>query len=271
MDDALQEPSFGLLCRGPDLFKDFVALEKLAAVEQLNTFAEQNLRRALHAKLTSLLRDTALGPDRRQADPLMFLNSERKNLEQSRREEGRLPPGQSLTLKWPVLHEGPVPSFDPDTWTFEVRGLVENPIRLGWREFKALPRQRTKADFHCVTSWSKFDNEWEGVPFSVIAEMAGIKPEARFVMVHGENGYSTNLPLEDLIREDVLFADWHAPEPLSADHGAPLRLVVPHLYGWKSAKWVRNLDFMERDRAGFWEQVGYHMYGDAFREERYRG
>ena len=201
----------------------------------------------------------------------MFLNSDRKNLEQSRREEGRLPPGQSLTLKWPVLHEGPVPSFDPDTWTLKARGLVENPIRLGWQEFKTLPRKRTKADFHCVTSWSKFDNEWEGVPFSVIAEMAGPKPEARFVMVHGENGYSTNLPLEDLMRKDVLFADWHAPEPFSADHGAPLRLVVPHLYGWKSAKWVRNLDFMERDRAGFWEQVGYHMYGDPFREERYRG
>ena len=201
----------------------------------------------------------------------MFLHSERKKLELSKREEGRLPPGQYLTLKWPVLHEGSVPAFDPATWALEARGLVGTALRLNWEEFKLLPRKRVKADFHCVTSWSKFDNEWEGVPFSVIADMVRPQPEAKFVMIRSENGYTTNVPLEDLMREDVLFADWHAPEPLTADHGAPLRLVVPHLYAWKSAKWVRNLDFMARDRAGFWEQVGYHMYGNPFREERYRG
>lgn len=201
----------------------------------------------------------------------MLFNRERKNLEQERREEGRLPPGQSLTLKWPVLHEGRVPSFDPARWDLEARGLVENPFRISWDEFKALPRKRITSDFHCVTAWSKFDNEWEGVPFRVIAEKARPKPEARYVMVHGEGGYTTNVPLEDLMRDNVLLADWHAPEPLTAEHGAPLRLVVPHLYAWKSAKWLRGFDFLESDRPGYWEKVGYHMYADPFLEQRYRG
>jgi DMSO/TMAO reductase YedYZ molybdopterin-dependent catalytic subunit len=199
----------------------------------------------------------------------VFFSNERKKQQQTLREAGRLPPGQSLTLKWPVLHEGGIPSFDPAKWDLTVRGLVENPLRLTWQEFKALPRARVKADFHCVTSWSKFDNEWEGVLFRVIAERAKPTPEARFVMVHGEGGYTTNVPLADLMRDDVLLADTHAPEPLTADHGAPLRLVVPHLYAWKSAKWLRGFEFIAQDRAGFWEQVGYHMYGDPFREQRY--
>ena len=170
-----------------------------------------------------------------------------------------------------MLHAGSVPSFDPARWDFEVRGLVENPFRLSWDEFQALPRKKVQADFHCVTSWSKFDNEWEGVPFSVIAEQARPKPEARFVMVLAENNYTANVPLEDLMGDNVLLADRHAPEPLDAVHGAPLRLVVPHLYAWKSAKWVRGLDFMAEDRPGYWEGFGYHMYGDPFREERFRG
>jgi DMSO/TMAO reductase YedYZ molybdopterin-dependent catalytic subunit len=200
----------------------------------------------------------------------VLFSNERKKQQQTLRDAGRLPPGQSLTLKWPVLHEGAVPSFDPAKWDLTVRGLVENPLRLTWQEFKALPRTRVQSDFHCVTSWSKFDNEWEGVLFRVIAERAKPTPEARFVMVHGEGGYTTNVPLADLMRDDVLLADTHAPEPLTADHGAPLRLVVPHLYAWKSAKWLRGFEFMAGDRAGFWEQVGYHMYGDPFREQRYR-
>jgi DMSO/TMAO reductase YedYZ molybdopterin-dependent catalytic subunit len=122
-----------------------------------------------------------------------------------------------------------------------------------------------------VTTWSKFDNEWEGVPFRVIAEKAKVKPEARFVMVRGDVGYTTHVPLADLMHENVLLADWHAPEPLTAEHGAPLRLVVPHLYAWKSAKWLRGFDFLESDRPGFWEKVGYHMYGDPFLEQRYGG
>jgi DMSO/TMAO reductase YedYZ molybdopterin-dependent catalytic subunit len=201
----------------------------------------------------------------------MVFHNERKKLEQARRDDGRLPPGQSLTLKWPVLHEGAIPAFDPAKWSFRVSGLVENPLELSWDDFQALPRKRVQADFHCVTTWSKFDNEWEGVPFRVIAEKARPKAEAEFVLVRADGGYTTNVPLEDLMREDVLFADWHAPEPLTPEHGAPLRLVVPHLYAWKSAKWVNGLDFIAQDRAGFWEQVGYHMYGDPFKEQRYRG
>jgi DMSO/TMAO reductase YedYZ molybdopterin-dependent catalytic subunit len=195
---------------------------------------------------------------------------DRKTEEEARRQDGRLPPGQSLTQKWPVLHEGSVPTFNPARWDLQVRGLVDTPFTLSWAEFKALPRQRITADFHCVTTWSKFDNEWEGVPFSVIADKAGIQPEAKFVVIRGEGGYTTNAPLEDLLRDDVLLADWHAPEPLTADHGAPVRLVVPHLYAWKSAKWLRGFDFVDSDRPGFWEKVGYHMYGDPFREQRYR-
>lgn len=195
---------------------------------------------------------------------------DRKAQEEARRADGRLPPGQTLTLKWPVLHEGRIPRFDPETWRLNVRGLVERPFQLTWDEFQQLPRRSIRADFHCVTTWSKFDNEWEGVPFTVIAEKAGVLPEARFVMVLAEGGYTTNVPLADLMRADVLLADRHAPEPLTADHGAPLRLVVPHLYAWKSAKWLRGFDFLAEDRAGYWEGVGYHMYGDPFREQRYR-
>ena len=201
----------------------------------------------------------------------MLFNTERKQLEEQRRQDGRLPPGQSLTLKWPVLHEGPIPAFDPARWDFTVRGLVDNAFTLNWDEFQGLPRKTVQADFHCVTTWSKFDNLWEGVAFRAIAERAQPKPEARFVMVQAEGGYTTNVPLDDLMRDDVLFADKHEPEPLTAEHGAPLRLVVPHLYAWKSAKWVRGLDFVAEDRPGFWEQVGYHMYGDPFEEQRYRG
>ena len=196
--------------------------------------------------------------------------NDRKRQEAALRQEGRLPPGQYLTLKWPVLHEGPVPEFDAASWNLEVRGLVDHPCRLSWDEFKALPRKRIKADFHCVTSWSKVDNEWEGVPFAVIAERAQPKPDTHFVMLHAENGYTTNVPLEDLMRNDVLLADWHIPEPLTPEHGAPMSLVVPHLYSWKSAKWLRGLEFVDRDRAGYWEQVGYQMYGDPFKEQRYQ-
>lgn len=201
----------------------------------------------------------------------MIFNENRKQLERERRDEGRLPPGQALTVKWPVLHEGAIPVFDATAWDLEVRGLVDNSFTLNWEEFQALPRKSVRADFHCVTSWSKFDNEWEGVEFRLLAEKACPKPQVKFVMVHAEGGYTTNAPLEDLLRDDVLLADRHAPEPLTAEHGAPLRLVVPHLYAWKSAKWVRAIEFLESDRAGYWESVGYSMYGDPFREQRYRG
>ena len=196
--------------------------------------------------------------------------TERKRLEQERRDDGRLPPGQALTLKWPVLHKGAVPAFDSATWHLDVRGLVENPFKVSWQEFQSLPRTNITADFHCVTTWSKFDNEWAGVLFKTVAERAKVKPEASFVMVRDDAGYETNVPLEDLMRDDVLLADWHSPEPLDPEHGAPLRLIVPHLYAWKSVKWVRGIEFMPADRGGYWEELGYHMRGDPFTEERFR-
>ncbi len=195
--------------------------------------------------------------------------SERKRLQERHRREGRLPPGQSLTLKWPVLHVGKIPEFDPDTWRFTVTGLVERPCELTWAELQALPRVRVTADFHCVTTWSKFDNIWEGVAVRTLIELAKPMPEARFVIQHCEGGYTTNTPLEDLLRDDVLLADGHSPEPLTPVHGGPLRMIVPHLYAWKSSKWIRGLEFVDVDRPGFWEERGYHMYGDPKREQRF--
>ncbi len=196
-------------------------------------------------------------------------NQDRKKLEEERRKEGRLPPGQSLTLKWPVLHYGMVPRFDRERWDFRIFGLVGNMVRLRYDEFLTLPHAEITADFHCVTRWSRFDNRWEGVPFREVLKLAQPKPEARYVMVHAEQGFSANLPLADLDRLEVLFAYKHDGELLAPEHGYPLRLVVPHLYAWKSVKWVRGLEFMDRDAPGFWEQNGYHIYGDPWREQRY--
>ena len=196
--------------------------------------------------------------------------TERKRLEQEHRAAGRLPPGQHLTLKWPVLHAGRIPEFDPATWSFTVSGLVERPFQLSWRELQSLPRVRVEADFHCVTTWSKFDNVWEGVAVRTIIERARPTPEARYVIQLCDGGYPTNTPLDDLLRDDVLLADRHSPEPLTPEHGGPLRMVVPHLYAWKSAKWIRGLEFADCDRAGYWEERGYHMYGDPIREQRFR-
>ena len=187
---------------------------------------------------------------------------------------GRLPPGQSLTLKWPVLHEGPVPAFDRAAWDFKVGGLVETPLVLDFAAVEALPRREVVSDFHCVTRWSTFDNRWGGVPVQEILRRAAPRPEATHVMVVGQKGrerygYTTNIPLADLDRPDVLLVLTHDGRPLTPEHGGPLRLVVPHLYAWKSAKWVRGLIFMEADKAGYWERLGYHMYGDPFREQRF--
>lgn len=201
----------------------------------------------------------------------MFFTNDRKAEQRHYEDQGRLPPGQSLTQKWPVLHEGDIPKYDFSRWDFQVRGLVASPLRLSWEEFLKLPQVTVRADFHCVTTWSKFDNEWRGVPFRTIAERVKPLAEARYVMVHADPGYTTNVPLADLMRDEVVFATAHAPEPLAPEHGWPLRLIVPHLYAWKSAKWVRGLDFMDRDRPGYWERVGYHMYGDPLREQRYHG
>ena len=199
----------------------------------------------------------------------LFSGDERKRKEKEMLDAGRLPPGQALTLKWPVLHYGSVPSFDPARWDFHVRGLVERPLRFTWAEFGKLPRFHHVSDFHCVTRWSRFDNAWDGVTFREILRQVQPKTEAKYVLVHAEQGFTANVPLADLDRDDVLLATHHDGQPLTADHGYPLRLIVPHLYAWKSVKWVRGLEFLDHDVPGFWEQNGYHMYGDPFREQRF--
>jgi DMSO/TMAO reductase YedYZ molybdopterin-dependent catalytic subunit len=187
----------------------------------------------------------------------------------ARQSSGRVAPGQSVTTKWPVLHYGSIPRFNPATWDFRVFGLVSTPLTLSHQEFKALPRTSLTADIHCVTAWSRLGVTFEGVPARTVLERAGIGPEARFVMVHAEQGYETNLPLEYMLANDALLADRADGADLTPDHGWPLRLVIPRLYFWKSAKWVRGVEVMAHDRAGFWERNGYHMRGDPWKEERY--
>jgi len=188
----------------------------------------------------------------------------------TRREE-RLPPRQVLTRKWPVLHAGEVPEFDPSAWdlTLFPVPLIDRIVRFTWPEFSALPRVKVFADMHCVTRWSKLDNLWEGVPTRELHKHITVSAQAKFVMIHCEYGFSTNLPIDDFLGEDCLFAFKHNGAELSPDHGYPVRLVVPGLYAWKSAKWVRGIEFMEADRPGFWESSehgGYHMRGDPWTE-----
>ena len=187
------------------------------------------------------------------------------------RRSNRIPPGQTRTRKWPVLQAGDVPHVPLDRWRLEVRGLVERPQSFTWEEFQKLPRVRVFSDFHCVTTWSRLGNLWEGVSVREIMGRAGIRPEAKFVIATGYDwGWTTNLPIEDFLGEDALFADRHDGEPLSPDHGGPVRLIVPHLYAWKSAKWVRAVELIAQDRPGYWEQAGYHDHGDPWTEERMR-
>ncbi|MGE0405720.1 MAG: sulfite oxidase-like oxidoreductase [Candidatus Korobacteraceae bacterium] len=200
---------------------------------------------------------------------MLFEGNERKERERGMRLAGRLPPGQALTLKWPVLHYGSVPRFDPKRWDFRIYGLVSEPVKLTWEEFNRLPTVEVTSDFHCVTRWSRFDNLWRGVGFREILKQVQLKPEVRFVLVHAEQGYTANVPLADLDRDNVLLATHHDGAPLTADHGYPLRLIVPHLYAWKSVKWVRGFEFLASDQPGLWEQNGYHMYGDPFQEQRF--
>lgn len=181
----------------------------------------------------------------------------------------RVPPGQALTQKWPVLHYGSIPKVDLDKWDFRVFGLVEQPLRLTWQEFKQLPRTTVHCDIHCVTRWSRLDNTFEGVAFQDIYNLVTRQEGADYVMVRGEQGYTTNVPLTDLLQPNVILADTHDGTPLAPEHGWPLRLVIPHLYFWKSAKWVRGFEFLSADQPGFWEQYGYHMHGDPWKEERY--
>ena len=183
----------------------------------------------------------------------------------------RIPPGQYKTDKFPVLHYGSVPRVDLATWDLRVWGEVDSPFTLTWQQFKELPRKTIHTDVHCVTRWSKLDTDWEGVAIQTILELAQVRPNATHVVEHAEQGYTANLPLSVLNDDDVILADTFGGEPLEAEHGYPLRLVVPKRYFWKSAKWIRGLELRVDDQPGFWERYGYHNYGDPWREQRYWG
>ncbi|HEY4689954.1 MAG TPA: sulfite oxidase-like oxidoreductase [Anaerolineae bacterium] len=205
----------------------------------------------------------------------------RREQEDTVRKMGRLPPGQALTQKFPVLHYGPIPSFNPATWDFRVFGLVDEEKRWTWEEFNRLPRRKLVMDIHCVTRWSKFDTEWEGVHIKDLIDQGFIKPkpEARFIMQHCEYGFTVNIPLDVALGDQFLMATHFNGQPLDPEHGYPLRGVAGALpsqatnendrYFWKGGKWLRGLEFMASDRPGFWEQAGYSMTANIWKEERF--
>ncbi|MCC7119312.1 MAG: molybdopterin-dependent oxidoreductase [Anaerolineales bacterium] len=209
-----------------------------------------------------------------------FESQDRRQQEEQMRAEGRLPPGQSLTQKFPVLHYGPVPPFNPAVWDFRIWGEVEQEKRWDWNEFNQLPRAKIEMDIHCVTKWSKFNTVWEGVSIKALLEHGffKLKPGATHVMQHAEYGFTVNLPLEVVLQDTFLLATHLNGEALTPEHGYPLRGVVGFMpgredletpYFWKGAKWIRSLEFMPQDQRGFWEQAGYHNRADVWREERF--
>jgi DMSO/TMAO reductase YedYZ molybdopterin-dependent catalytic subunit len=181
----------------------------------------------------------------------------------------RLPPGQYLTEKWPVLHAGSVPKVDLDTWNLTVTGEVERELTLTWDQLRQLPSREVTVDIHCVTRWSRFDTSFKGVHWSELAKLASPKPSARFVVAHAEQGFTSNMPLAAIEDENALIAYEADGEPLTPDHGWPVRLVVPTRYFWKSAKWLRGLELLDHDEPGFWERYGYHNDADFTKEQRY--
>lgn len=182
---------------------------------------------------------------------------------------GRLPPGQKLTTGFPVLDLGVQPEIPLNQWTLTLDGLVEKPVTLDWTAFNALPQVTDVSDFHCVTTWSKYDCRWSGVAFTTLFELAQVKPEAKFVYFTSYDGYSTNVPLEHCLDDDVLVATQFDGAPVSREHGGPARVIIPKLYAWKGAKFVKTITFLAEDRLGFWEVRGYHAVGDPWKEERY--
>jgi DMSO/TMAO reductase YedYZ molybdopterin-dependent catalytic subunit len=191
-------------------------------------------------------------------------------METAKSVEERVPPGQRLTEGFPVLHHGEVPYYrDINKWDLQIFGLVDQEAIISHDEFMKLPRREFANDIHCVTTWSKLDNVWEGVAVSTIMERVKLKSEAKYVMLHAEHGWTTNLPLEDFLRDTSFLGIKHNGKMLTPEHGFPVRMVVPHLYFWKSAKWLRGIEFMTKDKPGFWERNGYHMYGNPFLEQRY--
>lgn len=200
---------------------------------------------------------------------MSFFDRNRRDLERRGIDPDRLPPGQYHTDRFPVLHAGSVPAVDLSSWDFVIDGLVGSPRRWTWNEMQTNPTSEVTTDIHCVTKWSKFDTTWSGIPVRDIWDQIDASRDATHVLVKAYHGYAANLPIEDFLAEKNLFADVYGGEPLAPEHGYPMRLVVPHLYFWKSVKWVRGFTVMSEDRAGFWEQNGYHMYGDPFKEQRY--
>ena len=181
----------------------------------------------------------------------------------------RLPPGQHLVRDWPVLDLGVQPNIDPAQWELRVFGLVDEQATWDWPGFLALPQRETVSDMHCVTTWSRYDNRWSGVATRDLLALVGPKPEAHFVVLHAYDGYTTNLPLEDFAAADAMLVHAWDGKPLTREHGGPVRLLVPHLYLWKSAKWLHRIELIAADKPGYWEQLGYHDRGDPWTEQRY--
>jgi DMSO/TMAO reductase YedYZ molybdopterin-dependent catalytic subunit len=183
----------------------------------------------------------------------------------------RLPPGQALTERFPILHDGEVPDYDLEKWDLKVFGAVDREIVVTYEQIMKMPQTSVTVDIHCVTRWSRFDNTFTGVKFSDFLKEVGINPNSKYVMLHADQDYTANLELSDLDRDDVLLAHSFEGKPLTDKHGWPLRLVVPHLYFWKSVKWIRGIEFIDENKPGFWEQNGFHINGDPFKEERFSG
>jgi len=200
-----------------------------------------------------------------------FFDRNRKEVAEKGFDPSRLPPGQYLTERFPVLHVGDVPTYAPGEWNLTIGGLVNNPFALTFEELTALPSVTLTTDIHCVTKWSKFDTVWRGVKLKDLLDRAGIQSDATHVMGHAEYGYTANLPLEDALLDESMVVWEYEGEPIEPIHGGPVRLLVPNLYFWKSPKWLRGIEVMNEDKPGFWERNGYHMYGDPFREQRHWG
>lgn len=200
-----------------------------------------------------------------------FFDRNRKEVEEKGFDPSRLPPGQYLTERFPVLHVGDVPTYAPGEWNLTIGGLVNNPFALTFEELTALPSVTLTTDIHCVTKWSKFDTVWRGVKLKDLLDRAGIQSDATHVMGHAEYGYTANLPLADALLDESMVVWEYEGEPIEPIHGGPVRLLVPNLYFWKSPKWLRGIELMNADKPGFWERNGYHMYGDPFREQRHWG
>jgi DMSO/TMAO reductase YedYZ molybdopterin-dependent catalytic subunit len=205
------------------------------------------------------------------------MNNKADRIKQMKRPEvdqalaDRLPPGQISTERFPILHEGEVPVYTMEQWDLQVFGEVAENLTFSYEQLMSLPKTKVICDIHCVTRWSKLDTTWEGILFRDFYERLNVKPEAKYVMLHADSDYETNVPLADLMGDQILLATHYDRKPLTNKHGWPLRLLVPHLYFWKSAKWIRGIEFMKEDRPGFWEQNGFHIYADPFEEQRFSG